>query len=63
MRDIHWSISGTDYVIRNVPYEQIDNEEYLDINVSIKITALRDLMFENAIPKDVNYEHYDGIEL
>ena len=54
--DLHWIIGNTSYVIRNVPYEQIHDEESFDMNTAIKITMLRDLMVEDKIPHDVDFE-------
>lgn len=62
-KNVTWSISNKEYVVRNVPYQVIETEEFLALDVSIKLTALRDLMFENKIPQDVNFKDLDGIEL
>lgn len=63
-KDIHWQIANTEYVVRNVPYlkDDSDEEEMLDLDVSITITTLRDLMVENAIPHDVDYEDFADIK-
>ncbi|WP_164667746.1 hypothetical protein [Virgibacillus doumboii] len=63
-KDIHWKREECAYVIRNIPYlkADYDGEEMLDLDVSIAITTLRDLMIENAIPHDVDYEDYADIE-
>lgn len=49
-------------VIRNVPCEIVGEEKVLDLNVSLKVTTLRDLMFDNELPLDVNYEDFKDIE-
>lgn len=38
---------GTEYKILNVPYEWIDaeGEEFVDVDVAIKIKIIRELMF------------------
>ncbi|MGQ4668107.1 hypothetical protein ACUIJN_20210 [Metabacillus halosaccharovorans] len=63
-KDIHWQIEECAYVVRNVPYlkADYDGEEMLDLDVSIALTTLRDLMVENAIPHDVNYDEFADIE-
>lgn len=62
-KDIHWQIEDCAYVVRNVPYlkADYDGEELLDIDVSIAITTLRDLMVENVIPYDVDYGDFADI--
>lgn len=63
-KDVDWRIANCEYVVRNVPYfkSNYDNEELLDMDVSIVITTLRDLMVENAIPHDVNYDDFADVE-
>lgn len=63
-KSIIWHIDQDEYVVRNVPYIEIDaeGEEFLDANVSITITALRDLMYDGAIPRVVDYEQFAHIE-
>lgn len=63
-KDIQWQIEECAYVVRNVPYlkADYDEEEMLDLDVSIAVTTLRDLMVENAIPHEVDYEDFADIE-
>lgn len=63
-KDIYWQIADNAYIVRNVPYlkADYDGEELLDLDVSIAITTLRDLMVENAIPHDVDYGDFADIE-
>lgn len=63
-KDLYWEVASQKYVLRNVPFFQADydEEEIVDLDVSIKVTALRDLMVENELPHDVNYEIYADIE-
>ncbi len=61
-KHMKWSIYNNDYIIRNVPYEIIDSEEVIDLDTSVKVTALRDLMVEEDIPKDVDFNDFDEIE-
>ncbi|WP_143565329.1 MULTISPECIES: hypothetical protein [unclassified Sporosarcina] len=63
-KNIIWHIEQTEYVVRNVPYvkHNADGEQFIDANVAITITALRDLMADNLIPNDVNFEDFAHIE-
>ncbi|MBS4178816.1 hypothetical protein [Lederbergia citrea] len=63
-KDITWNILDRKYIVRNVPYTVSDteDEQFLDLDVSMRLTALRDLMFENEIPHDINYEDIAHIE-
>ncbi|WP_407269679.1 hypothetical protein [Radiobacillus sp. PE A8.2] len=63
-QDVHWNINGTNYVIRNVPYFTYDNddEKLLDLDVSITMTALKDLMVQGKMPKDINFENFAHIK-
>ncbi|MFD2639132.1 hypothetical protein [Piscibacillus salipiscarius] len=64
-KDVQWKINDSKYIIRNVPYlkADYDEEELFDLDVSLTITSLRDLMVENKIPNDVNYEDFADIKL
>ncbi|GGM31697.1 hypothetical protein GCM10011351_17360 [Paraliobacillus quinghaiensis] len=63
-KDLYWQVAGQEYVLRSVPFFQADydEEEIIDFDVSIRVTALRDLMFEDELPHDINYETYSDIE-
>lgn len=63
-KDINWQTENRVYIVRNVPYLKADNdgEEMLDLDVSITLTALRDLMVENTIPQDIDYMDFADIE-
>lgn len=63
-KDIRWQIEDSVYVVRNVPYlkADYDGEELLDIDVSITLTALRDLMVEAMIPLDVDFTDFADIQ-
>lgn len=63
-KDIEWTIEGTSYVIRNVPHEIYEgyDDGLIDMSVAIKVTALRDLMVENQIPHDFDYEVVKDVE-
>lgn len=63
-KDITWTIDGVKYTIRNVPYEKhdADGEEFIDLDVAIKLEIIRELMNEDKIPQDVDYSLAEGIE-
>lgn len=54
-KDIHWTMENVDYVVRNVPYEILD-EEVINLDVAIKLELIRELMYENEIPHDVDFD-------
>jgi hypothetical protein len=56
--DFEWSILDANYIIRNVPYERLDaeGEIFFDLDVSLKMAMIRDLMVTNEIPHDVDFE-------
>lgn len=64
-KDMEWTIEDTTYVIRNVPHEMHEgyDEGLIDMSVAIKVSMLRDLMVENEIPHDVDYEVVKDLEL
>lgn len=50
-------------VIRNVPHViGDDDEECIDLGVSIKVTTLRDLMWEEEIPIEIDFKEIEDIE-
>lgn len=57
-QDVNWTISDVNYVVRNVPYTELDAEgdEFFDLGVTIKLAMIRDLMYMNQIPHDVNFD-------
>lgn len=63
-KDFRWQIEDSVYVVRNVPYlkADYDDEELLDVGVSITLTALRDLMVEEAIPLDVDFTDFADVQ-
>jgi hypothetical protein len=63
-KDLHWQVAGHKYVLRNVPFvrSDYDEEEIIEFDVSIRVVALRDLMVDNELPHDINYEKYADIE-
>ncbi|MEK4025413.1 hypothetical protein [Sporosarcina sp. FSL W7-1283] len=63
-KDLEWTIEDTLYVIRNVPHEIYDgyDDGLIDMSVAIKVSMLRDLMVENKIPHDVDYEVVKDVE-
>lgn len=56
-KNIVWNIQNKEYKVKNVPYVELDAEEknYFNMDVSIRLTMLRDLMVMNEIPNVVDY--------
>lgn len=56
-KDVVWNIDGKQYVVKNVPYSELKAEEneYFDMEVSIRLTMIRDLMYMNEIPSVIDY--------
>ena len=63
-KNIIWNIEQDEYIVRDVPCIKVDaeDEEFLDLDVSLTVAALRDLMVEELIPNDVNYDDFSHIE-
>lgn len=61
-KTIQWSINGVTYKITNVPYGVHDWGEFLDLDTSIKVTAIRDLMFMNEIAHELDYRTVEDVE-
>lgn len=61
-KDIKWMLSSTEYVVKNVPVIELDGEEFFDTNTSIVLLTMRDLMVENEIPKEVDFDKFKHIK-
>jgi hypothetical protein len=63
--DLHWTMENINYVIRNVPYEMLDveDEEVINLDVAIKLELIRELMYTNQIPHDVDFDKVSDLEL
>lgn len=57
-KDFNWSVSGINYIVRNVPHEMSNTEggASIDIGDAVKLGMIRDMMYENIIPHDVNFD-------
>lgn len=57
-KDVKWSISEVEYIVRNVPYYETNSEagESISVGVSLKLAMIRDLMVANEIPTDVDFD-------
>lgn len=64
-KDLVWNMAGTEYRIRNVPYEvfDVEEEEVVSLEVAMKLEMIRELMFANKIPNAVNYELVADLEV
>jgi len=63
--DVKWSTLDNNYIVRNVPYEKLDaeGEIFFDLSVSIKLAMIRDLMGNNEIPHDIDYDLVANFEV
>lgn len=60
-KDMIWAVNGDTYMVQNVPHEIIDDEEVLDLDTSMKLTALRDLMIIGKIPRTIDFLDFNEI--
>lgn len=56
-KDVKWYLGERAYVVKNVPYSILPAEEneYFEMDVSIRLTMIRDLMYMNEIPSVIDY--------
>ncbi|MGG0308343.1 hypothetical protein ABEY43_06985 [Priestia megaterium] len=64
-KDFVFSILDNNYTIRNVPYIKLDaeGEEFMSAGVSLKVAIIRDLMYANEIPHNVNFDDVSDLKL
>lgn len=64
-KNVVWNIDGKQYVVENVPYSELKAEEneYFDMDVSIRLTMLRDLMLMEEIPSKIDYSMVANFEV
>ncbi len=57
-RELVWNIAGTEYKVLNVPTYDMNSEEkeYFDMDVTMKLSMIRDLMYADEIPHTVDFE-------
>lgn len=62
-KDLVWNINGTEYKVLNVPTYKMnaEEEEYYDMEVSIKLSMIKDLMFAKEIPNIVDFNEIADI--
>lgn len=56
-------VNEMECIIKNVPYEIIDDEKCFDLDASIKCEMITQLMYEGKIPNVVDYDKVADIEL
>lgn len=63
-KDYKLSISNVEYCVRNVPFTELDayGDEFFSIGVSVKLAAIIELMVENKIPHEVNFDDVADIQ-
>lgn len=64
-KDVVWNIGEREFVVKNVPYSELPSEEnqYFDMDVSIRLTMLRDLMCMGEIPTIIDYSIVANFEV
>lgn len=65
-KDFSWTFKHNNIqcLVRNVPtYIFDDGEEAVDLDVSIKITMIRDLMYVGEIPYEVDFDDVADFEI
>lgn len=57
-KEMTWNIGDEEYKILNVPYYEMNSEEkeYLDFDVALKLSLIRDLMVVDEIPRTVDFD-------
>lgn len=56
--DVSWEIAGSEYKVLNVPTYIMNSEEkeYFSMDVTLKLSMIRDLMCAKEIPPIVDFE-------
>lgn len=62
-KDVIWDLSNTEYKVLNVPYSVFQDEEYFDLDVSVKLTMIKDLMVLKEIPPIVDFENVVNFDI
>lgn len=60
-KDMIWSVNEDTYRVQNVPYEIIDGEEVLDLDTSMKLAALRELMIAGKMRHIMDFLDFKDI--
>lgn len=62
-KDFIWEASGVTYKILNVPYEILDGEEVVDLEDSIVVELIRELMHKNRVSPIVDFDRVANMNL
>ncbi|WP_150268985.1 hypothetical protein [Paenibacillus tepidiphilus] len=64
-KNVTWDIEGNKYEIQNVPFKSLnaDGEEFINIDVAIKLEMIKELMVNNRIPNTVDFSLVADLEL
>jgi hypothetical protein len=64
-KEFAWTINGKEYKVLNVPFYEMNAEEkdYIDAEVALKLSLIRDLMVANEIPHIVDFDEVADIEI
>ncbi|GAB4074296.1 hypothetical protein GCM10028778_17990 [Barrientosiimonas marina] len=65
-RDMVWHVSSDKKMtVRNVPYSMMDTdgEEIISLDVSIKLELIRELILQEEVPQDVDFNDIADVEV
>jgi len=62
-KEIVWNISDTEYKVRNVPYSVFNDEEFYDLDVTLKLSMIKDLMVQEEIPTTIDFEKVTNLDV
>lgn len=62
-KTVAWEIDGKSYRILNVPYSEFNDEDYYDLDVSLKLAMIKDLMVKKEIPREVDFNDVSSLDV
>jgi len=62
-KEIVWNISDTEYKVRNVTYSVFNDEEFYDLDVTLKLSMIKDLMVQEEIPTTIDFEKVTNLDV
>ena len=55
-KEVIWNISDIEYKVRNFPYSVFNDEEFYDLDVTLKLSMIKDLMVQEEIPTTIDFD-------
>lgn len=62
-KTVTWEIDGINHTIYNVPYSEYNDEDYYDIDVSLNLAMIKDLMIRMEIPNEIDYNDVSDLNI